>query len=96
MSGMSGGTASSVSRKPIPDSQSSARMVQKRGGDDSGCIVIWSSLFAIGNLLYARWAYAVELLLMFLVSGSVLLYVINHLWDKAPVADTSKPVEQYA
>jgi uncharacterized membrane protein YedE/YeeE len=53
----------------------------------SGCVVIWSSLFAIGNFLYARYTYAIELTAVFVVSGLVLLWVINHLWDKAPVTE---------
>jgi len=48
----------------------------------SGCIVIWSSLFAIGNFLYGRLTNATILTAIFIVSGIVLLYVINHLWDK--------------
>jgi Na+/proline symporter len=47
----------------------------------SGCLVIWSSLFAIGNFLYARWQYAFVLLAVFIVSGLVLLYVIRALWS---------------
>ena len=48
----------------------------------SGCLVIWSSLFAIGNFLYGRTFNAVALTGVFIVSGAVLLYVIRHLWDK--------------
>ena len=48
----------------------------------SGCLVIWSSLFSIGNFLYGRNHSAIFLAAIFLVSGSVLLYVVNHLWDK--------------
>ncbi len=48
----------------------------------SGCAVIWSSLFAIGNFLYGRMTLAFILTAVFVVSGLVLLYVINHLWDK--------------
>lgn len=48
----------------------------------SGCAVIWSSLFAIGNFLYGRWTYAWILTAVFVVSGSLLIYVVNHLWDK--------------
>jgi solute:Na+ symporter, SSS family len=48
----------------------------------SGCAVIWSSLFAIGNFLYGRMSLACILTAIFVVSGLVLLYVINHLWDK--------------
>jgi hypothetical protein len=55
----------------------------------SGCLVIWSSLFAIGNYLYGRRAAAVALTAVFLVSGCVLLYVINHLWDKGAPAPSA-------
>jgi SSS family solute:Na+ symporter len=48
----------------------------------SGCIVIWSSLFAIGNFLYGRTQAALILTGVFVVSGVVLLWVVNHLWDK--------------
>jgi Na+/proline symporter len=47
----------------------------------SGCLVIWSSLLSIGNLLYGRMQPAFILLGVFAVSGLALLYVINHLWD---------------
>jgi Na+/proline symporter len=47
----------------------------------SGCAVIWSSLFAIGNFLYGRMGYAWILTGVFLVSGFVLIKVISHLWD---------------
>jgi len=48
----------------------------------SGCAVIWSSLFAIGNFLYGRTTLALELTAVFVVSGIALLYVINTLWDR--------------
>jgi Na+/proline symporter len=48
----------------------------------SGCTVIWSSLFAIGNFLYGRTQSAMILTGVFVVSGGVLLWVVNHLWDK--------------
>jgi Na+/proline symporter len=48
----------------------------------SGCAVIWSSLFSIGNFLYGRTSMAFLLLGVFVVSGIALLFVINHLWDK--------------
>ncbi|MGC3957771.1 MAG: hypothetical protein QM813_07435 [Verrucomicrobiota bacterium] len=47
----------------------------------AGCLVIWSSLFAIGNFLYGRLNYAFGLAALFVVSGIVLLYVIRSLWD---------------
>jgi solute:Na+ symporter, SSS family len=48
----------------------------------SGCVVIWSSLFAIGNFLYGRLQSAFILTGIFVVSGLVLLYIVNHLWDR--------------
>jgi len=48
----------------------------------SGCVVIWSSLFCIGNFLYGRTQTAWILFAIFVLSGGTLLYVINHLWDK--------------
>ena len=47
----------------------------------AGCLVIWSSLFAIGNYLYGRTGMAVMLTAVFVVSGVVLLRVVNRLWD---------------
>ncbi len=52
----------------------------------SGCSVIWSSLFCIGNFLYGRMQTAWILSGVFVVSGLVLLYVIKHLWDVQPAA----------
>ncbi|MBI5729720.1 MAG: Na+:solute symporter [Ignavibacteriales bacterium] len=46
----------------------------------SGCIVIWSSLFTIGNFLYGRINYALILLAVFIVSGIILIRVVNKLW----------------
>ena len=48
----------------------------------AGCTVIWSSLFTVGNFLYGRIATGFALLAVFVLSGLVLLYVINRLWDK--------------
>ena len=47
----------------------------------SGCAVIWSSLFCIGNFLYGRVNLAFLLLSVFIVSGLALLYVIRSLWS---------------
>jgi solute:Na+ symporter, SSS family len=57
----------------------------------SGCSVIWSSLFVVGNFLYGRTDYALMLLGVFLVSGSLLLYVINRLWSDSRGVDTVNP-----
>ena len=51
----------------------------------SGCVVIWSSLFAIGNFLYAssdpsRLRTAWILTAVLAVSGFVLLRVTQQLW----------------
>ena len=47
----------------------------------AGCTVIWSSLFTVGNLLYGRTPNAILLFGVFVVSGLVLLKVINQLWS---------------
>lgn len=46
----------------------------------TGCIVIWSALFTVGNFLYHRYDYALALLAVFVIAGLVLLRVINRLW----------------
>ena len=47
----------------------------------AGCTLIWSSLFTVGNFLYGRTVYAVSLLFVCLVSGGVLISIINKLWS---------------
>ncbi|MBI5021565.1 MAG: Na+:solute symporter [Ignavibacteriales bacterium] len=47
----------------------------------TGCIVIWSSLFTVGNFLYGRLNYAIGLLVVFIVSGISLIFVIRKLWS---------------
>jgi solute:Na+ symporter, SSS family len=46
----------------------------------AGCVVIWSSLFAVGNFLYGRPGYGVVLVGVFTMSGLVLVRVIQRLW----------------
>jgi len=46
----------------------------------AGCAMIWSSLFTVGNFLYGRYGYALALGAVFLVSGMILLKVVNKLW----------------
>jgi Na+/proline symporter len=46
----------------------------------AGCTAIWSSLFAVGNYLYGRMDYAYGLTAVFVVSGLVLIRVVNRLW----------------
>ncbi|MFO1497138.1 MAG: sodium:solute symporter family protein [Verrucomicrobiota bacterium] len=50
-------------------------------GWTAGCAVIWSSLFAVGTFLYGRLLQAGLLLVVFIISGLVLLRVINTLWS---------------
>ena len=45
---------------------------------------IWSSLFTIGNYLYGRMFYAGILLGVFLVSSTLLVWVVNRLWTASP------------
>ncbi|MEK6650279.1 MAG: sodium:solute symporter family protein [Bacteroidota bacterium] len=47
----------------------------------SGSVLIWSSLFTVGNFLYGRMEYALGLLGVCLLSGAVLIWVINRLWS---------------
>ncbi len=46
----------------------------------TGCIVIWSALFTVGEFLYRQYGYALALLGVFVIAGLVLLRVINRLW----------------
>jgi hypothetical protein len=46
----------------------------------SGCITIWSALFTVGNFLYGRMDYFWAMLAVFVVSGSILVRVVNRLW----------------
>jgi len=52
----------------------------------AGTATIWSALFTVGNFLYGRMTYAFVLLGAFLVSGAILIWVVNRLW-----APSSKP-----
>ncbi len=47
----------------------------------TGCTVIWSALFTVGNFLYGRYGYALALFVVFVVAGAVLLRVINRVWS---------------
>ena len=46
----------------------------------SGCAMIWSSLFAIGNFLYGRWSLAWVLTAIFALSSLGVVFVMNRLW----------------
>jgi len=47
----------------------------------AGCMMIWSSLFTVGQFIYGRYVLAFALLAVFVVSGLVLLRVVNRLWS---------------
>jgi Na+/proline symporter len=46
----------------------------------TGCILIWSALFTVGNFLYGRLGYAFSLLAVAIVCGVVLIGTIKRLW----------------
>ena len=46
----------------------------------TGCILIWSALFTVGNFLYGRFGYAFSLLAVAIVCGIVLVQTIRRLW----------------
>ena len=46
----------------------------------TGCIMIWSALFTVGNFLYGRMGYAYGLLAVFAVSAGILIQVVRRLW----------------
>jgi SSS family solute:Na+ symporter len=48
----------------------------------AGCTTIWSALFTVGNFLYGRLNYALFLLVLFIASALVLLFVIHALWSE--------------
>ena len=43
----------------------------------TGCIMIWSALFTVGNFLYGRMNYAFGLLAVFLVTAAILIQVVR-------------------
>jgi SSS family solute:Na+ symporter len=53
-------------------------------GWTTGCTVIWSSLFAVGNFLYGRLPQAAILAAVFVGSGLLLIWVIKRLWVGVP------------
>jgi Na+/proline symporter len=46
----------------------------------SGCVMIWSALFTVGNFLYGRMDYAIALLAVFVVSAAAVTMVVRRLW----------------
>ncbi|MGA2741713.1 MAG: sodium:solute symporter family protein [Bryobacteraceae bacterium] len=50
-------------------------------GWSTGCAMIWAALFAVGNFLYGRMDYAFALLAIFIVTGAMLIRIVNRLWN---------------
>ena len=46
----------------------------------AGCAAVWSSLFAVGSVLYGEYGRAAALTTVFVVSGFVLLRVVQKIW----------------
>jgi Na+/proline symporter len=47
----------------------------------AGCAAIWSSLFAVGNVLYGRGTLAIAALAVFAVSATTLVVIVRRLWS---------------
>jgi len=62
----------------------------------AGSILIWSSLFCVGNFLYGRTGPAIGLLVVALVTGGMLVWTVRQLWSGPPLApgtDAPQPIE---
>jgi len=46
----------------------------------TGSLLIWSSLFTVGNFLYGRMGYALALAAVAVVSGATVIWVVRRLW----------------
>jgi len=49
-------------------------------GWSTGCMMIWSALFTVGNFLYGRTGPALALLLVFVITAAILSRVVARLW----------------
>lgn len=47
----------------------------------TGCTMIWSALFTVGNFLYGRLEYAFILLAVFVISSIILIRIIQKIWQ---------------
>jgi solute:Na+ symporter, SSS family len=47
----------------------------------AGCLMIWSALFTVGNVLYGRYGYAVGLFALFTISGVTVIHVVRKIWN---------------
>ena len=48
-----------------------------------GCVSIWSALFTVGNFLYGRTSTALVLLVVFAISGAILIRIVQTLWTES-------------
>ena len=46
-----------------------------------GCLLIWSALFTVGNVLYGRYSYAAALLVVVVISAFAVIRVVQRLWN---------------
>jgi solute:Na+ symporter, SSS family len=56
----------------------------------SGSMAIWSALFAEGNYLYGRMLPAVLLTLVFVVTGTILVWVVSRTFAATPSEATTR------
>ena len=47
----------------------------------AGCMMIWAALFSVGNYLYGRMSLAVILFIVFVISLTAVVFVMNRLWS---------------
>jgi Na+/proline symporter len=47
----------------------------------TGCTMIWSALFTVGNFLYGRLEYAIPLFCVFIVTATIITWIMNKLWN---------------
>lgn len=67
-----------ISKEELTDSKSNIPLGLL--GWVSGCAMIWSALFTVGNFLYGRYELALILLTVFLFSAFVIIKVVKKLW----------------
>ncbi len=70
----------------LPKSSSGENIPLAMIGWSSGCALIWSALFAIGNYLYGRTNAAIGLMCIAVVTAAILVWTVNRLWTAAPIA----------
>ncbi|MDR0392167.1 MAG: hypothetical protein LBH59_09695, partial [Planctomycetaceae bacterium] len=70
--------AAGISREEIKNSGDNMPMALV--GWTCGCAMIWSSLFAVGNILYGRTHFAIICSIVFVASTIVVARIVNKLW----------------